>query len=452
MKLVKLWIFILLLMIPVSGGLWAEGLQKPFAVDHDIYNFNITMDSFVFKPQNMDTKLQIDISYPSECSDLKNLPVIFVTDGQWRRMDHKYVHYLTYKKIIPPVVVAGIGYPDEYDAGQVRVVDMMNRPDSFYKAIKEEVIPRTEQRCGAFLKPRFLFGASAGGFFTAYTFLKNALEGDSTFQGYIGASPYLPAGSGITGMAQKLVSKERDFKADLYLAYGETESVAYFHTPNNDLYKILEHPNLKNLRFYHSVYPGADHFDTTRLTLMDGLRLFLGNQESKGIGAVDLKYKSYRYDFKTNTQYYDWKTNLFEEGSYETDPRYSPDKDSGSFKVAVNFNQYNSLRFETSSVYFEDLADREIEFQVFIPDDLAKLKYDLQFLVYSTQQNSLDWISDYSEGFILNRSGWNTFKYRWRGHVKQGNEDCIRGFGVMITRKASAPAWEGNLYFDEVKW
>lgn len=452
MKIVKFWVFILLLMIPFMGGLLAEDLQKPFAVDYDIYNLNITMDSFVFKPQNMDTKLQVDISYPSGCNDLKNMPVIYITDGHWRRMDHKYVHYLTYKKIIPPVVVAGIGYPDEYDAGQVRMVDMMNRPDNFYKAIKEEVIPRTEQRCAANLQPRFLFGASAGGYFTAYTFLKNAIEGDSTFQGYIGASPYLPAGSNITEMARKLVSKEQEFKAGLYLAYGEKESVTYFHTPNNDLYKILEHPNLKNLRFYHSVYPEADHFATTRLTLVDGLRLLLGNQESQGIGAVDLKYKSCRYDFKTNTQYYDWKTNLFESGSWATDPRYSVDKDSGSFKVAANFNQYNALRFETSSVYFEDLADREMEFHVFIPSDLSKLKYDLRFLIYSTSEYSLDWIVDYSESFKLNRSGWNTFKYKWRGKVKQGNENCIRGLGVVITRKDSAPVWEGDLYFDEIKW
>jgi len=453
MKWNRFWMMFLLLVFSVVGGqkLQAGDFQKPFAVDYDIYNFNITMDSFVFKPHNTNTKLQVDFSYP-ESKGLKNLPVIYITDGQWRRMDHKYVHYLSYKKIIPPVVVAGIGYPDDYDAGQVRMIDMMSQPENFFKAIKEEIIPRVEGKYGVDGGQRYLFGASAGGYFTVHTFLKNALEADSTFHGFIGASPYLPAGSSIIEMAQKLVSKEREFKSNLYLSYGEKESITYYHTPNNELYKILENKNLKNLRFHHFVYPGADHFDTTRLTLIDGLRLFLGSQESRGIGAVDLKYGSYHYDFKTSTQYYDWKTNVFVGNSFTTDPQYSLDQGSGSFKLAADFTKYNSLRFETASVFFEGLAGRELEFSVFIPKDLAKLKYNLRLFVYSTHSYSLDWIMDYSESFKLNKNGWNTFKYKWRGKVKQGNESCIRGFGVMITRNDSAPPWKGDLYFDEVKW
>ncbi len=444
----------LLLLLSLAANLesLAETFNKPFAVGQDIYNLNITMDSFIIKPQNTNTEFQIDISYLPESQSFKNLPVIYVTDGQWRRMDHKYVHYLTYKKIIPPVIVSAIGYPEKYNADRVRMADLMGRPEDFFKAIKEEVIPLVEERFSTDSKQRFLFGASAGGYFTAYTFLKNAFEADHTFKGYIGASPYLPSGSKVIEMAKKLVAKKRELNASLYLAYGAEESVTYYHTPNNELYKTLENKNLKNFFFNHYVYPESDHFDTTRLTLIDGLRLFLGEQQFKGVGAIDLNYRSQQYDFKATTQYYDWKTNLFAANSYATDPGYSLTADTGSFKVAADFTLYNSLCFETASVFFEDLVDRELEFNIYLPQDLAELNYDLQFVIYSTKKNSLEWITDYSHSFKLNQSGWNVFKYKWRGNVKQGNADCIRGFGVLINRTKSAPAWKGDLYFDEIKW
>jgi predicted alpha/beta superfamily hydrolase len=454
MKKNQLWVMLLLLLVVVMVGnreLQAEDLVKPFAVDTDIYNFNITMDSFVIKPQNTNTKFQIDISYLPESKNLKNLPVIYVTDGQWRRMDHKYIHYLTYKKVIPPVIVAGIGYPEEYDAGQVRITDLLVEPDNFLKAIKKEMIPLVESRYGADPQKRIVFGASCGGHFAAYSFVKDSLDKDSIFWGYIGSSPYLKgAGAEVIELARELASKERVIKKYLYLAYGEKEGQEEYHSPNDTLYKILATKKLKDLHFYHYVYPGSDHFTNTRLTLIDGLRLLLGNKNGRGIGAKDLKYKTCRYDFKTTTQYYDWQTNLFAQNSHESNPKYSQGVNPGSFKVSADFSKYQSLRFETSSVYFPDLADRELEFNLYVPEDLTKLNYSLQFLIYSTFD--APWITDTSESFQLNKSGWNTFKYKWRGRPISGNINCIRGFGVMISQKASAPAWKGDLYFDEIKW
>ena len=251
-------------------------------------------------------------------------------------------------------------------------------------------------------------------------------------------------------LARNFTSQLRTVRSYLYLTYGELESRNDYHAPNNTLFKILKSKNLIDFHFYHHVYPSSDHFTNTRLTLIDGLRLFLGGRNNRGIGAVDLNYGHFEYDFQTTTQYYDWQTNVFTQNSYAVDPKFSTDQQPGSFKITADFNQYNSLNFNTASVFFKNFADRELEVNIYVPEDLARLEYTLQFLIHSTFNSR--WITDTSKKFSLQKSGWNVFKYKWRGKVTRGNADCIRGFGVIISRPKKAPAWRGELYFDAIKW
>ncbi len=441
---------LLLLFIPCLGNaLLAQIPAKPLAVDYDIYNVNIQLDSYVIKPKYTPYQLRIDISYLPENANQSNLPVIYVTDGQWRRMDHKYIHYLTRKNLIPPVIVAGIGYTEADDAGQVRYTDLVIQPEQFRTELQNELIPLVEGKHRIDPKRRVLFGSSAGGHFVVYSFLQQALQSGSTFYGFIGGSPYLPKQSPVLPLANELTAHERTVANRLYLAYGAKESYRDFQAPNNQLFQILTASNLKRLDFWHHSYAAADHFDVTRLALIDGLRLLLGNATAPEIGAVDLKYRSYHYDFKTTTQFYDWQTNFSDQNALAPGPSPSG-PETQCFKVAADFTRYSRLQFETSSVFFEGLADKDISLRVYIPPALAKLRYSLKFLIYSSFD--LNWITDTSAAFPLRQSGWNTFHYKWRGQRIAGNIDCIRGFGVAIDKPDKAPAWKGDLYFDDVKW
>lgn len=450
---VLLFLVLIVLVIGGSPGCTGEKPLPPFPVEKDIYDFNLTMESFMVKPKYTDYELWIDLSYLPGNERLTNVPIIYVTDGQWRRMDHKYIHYLTYKKLIPPVIVAGIGYPKEVDPDLARVYDLFYDPRSFLREITEEIIPLVEEKYSVDPKRRILFGTSAGGHFVVYSFLQNALDGEMTFSGYIGSSPHL-LNSGVFGIAEKLISQERKVDAGLYLAYGQRESSYAYEGPNKRLFSILKEGKLGKLRFQHHAYPGADHFSNTRLTLVDGLRLLLGGEAQvsapQGNGAIDLPYDTFFYDFRTNTQFYDWDTNLGGECAYSTDPRYSADGQPGSVRVSADFGKCEELVFQTSSVYFPDFADREVKFKIYIPEDLAGLGYELSFLLHSTFD--LQWITDRSEGMVITKSGWNTFHYKWRGKRISGNLDCIRGFGVIIAKKKGAPEWRGDLYFDDIQW
>ena len=450
-------ILLLFVLVPlVAGsiqGRTAEEHLPPFSIEKDIYDFNLAMESFVVDPEYTDYKLQVDLSYLPENKGLPNVPVIYLTDGQWRRIDHKYIHYLTYKKIIPPVLVVGVGYPQEVPADLARMYDLLYDPHSFLREMTEEIIPVVEGKYSVDQNRRILFGASAGGHFVVYAFLQNALAARKTFYGYIGSSPNI-LHTQVFETAEELVSQKRNIDVGLYLAYGQKESSYAYRSPNQRLFAILERGNLGKLRFWRHAYPGADHYSTTRLTLVDGLRMLLGGADRisapQETGAVDLSYQTFFYDFRTSTQFYDWNTNFGAECSYSTDSRYSVDGQSGSVRVSADFGRCEELVFDTSSVYFEDLADKEIEFSVYIPQDLAGLGYELRFLLYSTID--MDWITDRSEGFAITQSGWNTFQYKWRGKPISGNIDCIRGFGISIIRKKTSPAWNGDLYIDDIHW
>lgn len=450
---ILLFFVLVLLMAGSIQGRTAEKHLPPFSIEKDIYDFNLAMESFMVDPEYTDYKLQVDLSYLPENKGLPNVPVIYMTDGQWRRIDHKYIHYLTYKKMIPPVIVAGVGYPKEVPADLARTYDLLYDPRSFLKEMTEEIIPLVEEKHNVDQNRRILFGASTGGHFVVYAFLQNALDSRKTFSGYIGSSPHLLR-TRVFGVAEELISRKREIDAGLYLAYGQKESSYAYGSPNKRLFAILDRGNLGKLRFQHRVYPGADHYSTTRLTLVDGLRLLLGGADRTSApqqaGAIDLSYKTFFYDFRTSTQFYDWNTNFGVECGYSTDPRYSVDGQPGSVRVSADFGQCKELVFKTSSVYFEDFAAKEIEFSVYIPEDLAGLGYELRFLLHSTID--MNWITDRSEAFTIDQSGWNTFQYKWRGKPITGNIDCIRGFGVIISGKKESPAWSGDLYFDDIHW
>lgn len=440
----------LLVLASCAGLSAAPAVLKPFAVQSDIYDLDFEMASVFFDSRVTPYRYQLDISWLPEYANANDRPVIYVTDGHWRRMDHKYVHYLTVKKIIPPVLVVGVGYPDGYDAGTLRYTDLASRPDDFLKSLKKEVIPLVEGKYRVDPGRRYLFGASLGGRFAAHSFLRDALAGDATFCGYIGSSPYL-AGSGVAEMAKQLTARKRAVKKGLFLAYGALEGKYDYQIPNEELFGLLRHKNLSGLDFYHYAYPGSDHFTNTRLTLIDGLRLLLGSGEAKGIGAADLDYRSCTYDFSTRAQFYDWNTNFSTQNTFATDPARGVGGKPGSFRIDADFGQYDTLTFTTSSVYFEGLADREVRFSVHVPADLAGLGYALKFLIYSTFTS--DWICDYSEEeFELDKAGWNTYSYKWRDKPVKGNPDCIRGLGIAVIRRGTARPWRGTLYVDDVRW
>ncbi|HPW51873.1 MAG TPA: alpha/beta hydrolase-fold protein, partial [Spirochaetota bacterium] len=159
------------------------------AINEDIYSINMNMDEYLFYSEIIGDYFRIDVSYmPDSNITNEKIPAFYTTDGQWRGIDHKYIHYLTYKKLIHPVYVIGVGYPQGYDYGKIRERDLTDNPDIFSKAFAKEIIPFIEEKYKIDPKHRILYGASYGGYFTLNSiFINESFRG--LFETFISACP-----------------------------------------------------------------------------------------------------------------------------------------------------------------------------------------------------------------------------------------------------------------------
>jgi predicted alpha/beta superfamily hydrolase len=424
--------------------------SDPFSVTNDIYDMDMVMESTVIESKKLGEPLRIDVSYLPEYKKMK-CPVVYITDGHWRRIDHKYFHYLAKKGLIPPVIVVGIGYPKEFSAKQIwdtRTVDLIFSPEPFLASLQTEIAPYVEGRYSCDPASRYILGASAGGHFSAYAFLKNALDGKMFFKGYIGSSAYLPE-TNLIDRYKSLRTRELSENVSLYLAYGGDEDKATFVWPNDQLFEIVDKAEIKGLSFYHYVYPGRDHYTNTRPTLVDGLRMFLGKPGKRSVGLKDLSYDTFSYDFSHSVSVFDWEAHdAFIGVTHVSDKGLSSNGGKGSLRVNADFGKAATGIIETTFDHFENLAEKNIEFNLLVPEELVKAGYRYRFRIVSTYE----WRSDESEDGVIKKSGWNRLVYRWKNKTKNGDATLARGFSLVIQKPDSAPEWKGDLYFDNIQW
>ncbi len=421
--------------------------ERPFTVAADINDLDMRMESLVLQSKHIVPPLQVDVSWIAGMEKVSDLPVVYLTDGHWRRVDHKYVHHLAARKLIPPVLVVGIGYPAGIDPQSNRARDLYRSPDPFLQAILEEVIPLVEKRFRCSPDRRILFGASMGGYFSLYALRRSVLAASPWFHGYIAASSYMAESALSVGEL-----RGREVPARLYLSYGRHEARGGFAgiiVPNAELFDALDRARLPKLDYVHHVYPDTDHYTNTRPTLVDGVRLLLGTDEARGVGFTDLSQESVQYDFRAAVQVYDWEpVGALRAVALAGTGAPGLDASSGSLWVAADFANGTSGRVNTTFDHFEDLAENELVFHLFVPEDLAKLGYVARFFLSSTYQ----WTEDLGAPVRLEKPGWNRLVFTWKGKETSGDPTLARAVGIVIRRPEGAPAWKGDLYFDEISW
>jgi predicted alpha/beta superfamily hydrolase len=421
--------------------------ERALTVGQDLFDLDMRMESTVVESTRLGARLQLDVSWLAGTEKLSDLPVVYVTDGHWRRIDHKYVHYLVARKLIPPVIVVGIGYPEGVDVMRTRTKDFVAAPDPFLAAIRAEIIPWVESRFRCDPRQRILFGASMGGYFSLYTLRQSALAGEPWFLGYVAASSYQgDAALSLGELRGKVVP------AQLYLTYGGREDRSghgMIPPPNSALFRALDNGTPAKLQVVHHLYPQADHYMTTRPTLVDGVRVILGTKEGRGIGFADLSLEHVQYDFRSSVQVYEWEpTSALRAVALSGEGAPALEGPTRSLQVSADFTVEKSGRLSTTFDHFEDLADNELVFPIYVPESLAKLGYEARFFLSSTYQ----WREDLGEPVKLDRPGWKRLTYSWKGKARAGDPALARSVGVVIVRPEGAPAWKGELFLDGIGW
>jgi hypothetical protein len=358
--------------------------------------------------------------------------------------------------MIPPVIVVGIGYPKNYDYEATRTRDLSDVPENFRKSIVSEVIPFVENQYSCDSTKRVLFGASRGGHFTIYSFLKNALEVGKVFCGYIGASPYLPDRYADTlyEMEEKLAASKMPIDSRLYLSYGDLEGYLFMRGPDEKMFRRLEERNYQGLEFIHHVYPQKNHYTNTRPTMVDGIRLFLADSANRGIGFEDVQQNSLFYHFNNSAEVYDWDYSLDKKQpairNISFDPAKSSEQDgSGSLKAACHFAVSDSSEANIGTVFdhCETLSGKIISAKVYIPEELSGMNCAIKTFVFSTD----DWIYDEQKPIEL-KSGWNDIRWDLSSAHINGHVEEVRQLGWIILHPNEKPAWNGNIYYDEIHW
>ena len=432
-----------------AGG--REQKSDDFVVGADIYSHEIVMESYTVKPAEIPSTLRIDVSYVRGTERRKNLPVVYFTDGHWRRTDHKYMHYLSSRGLIPPVLVVGIGYPEGYDIQRIRYTDLETNPSRFLAAIRNSVIHSVEKKFSCDPARRVLVGASCGGHFSLYAAYEIMKTNRPLFCGFVGSSAYLP-GLDIDYVTGGMKEYRGDSRLFLYLSYGGREEPSLpgaeenIIRPNRELFGVLDSLALKNLRFAHRYNPDTDHYTNSRITYVEGVRLAFNPEDTSPHGFRDLSYGTFRYGFDSRTEMYDWEySGALRNSSYAASDGVSGAK--GAVILNVDFSRDRKGSFATTFDHFENLKGKKITYRIFVPENLAGKKYDAVVTLASTY----GWRNDHGEAVLLDKAGWMTVSHTF-DTVESGDASLARGFGLVIRKGQSSPAVKGSLVVDEVVW
>jgi len=231
-----------------------------------------------FVSQFVGDSIKLDISLPSSYNDStgKIYPVVYLTDGYWRREEHSTIHQMSDNNEIPEVIVVGIGYPDGYDYNNIRVRDLITNANTFLLCIKNEIIPYIENKYMADTLIRTLWGSSYGGYFLIYSFTEHLNLG-KLFKNYICASAALNPPYQHTDLLeneQTLWTNTKVLPVNLYLTVGGDETSSFINSYNGIVEAIESHPFV-DLYFEHEIISSTNHYTVWKPTLLNGLRKFL---------------------------------------------------------------------------------------------------------------------------------------------------------------------------------
>lgn len=247
----------------------------------------ISLASFKLYSQNVKDTFVIDVSLPRSYSKdtEKNYSVIYLTDGYWRREQHKSIHYLSENENVRELIVVGIGYPSTYNFNEIRVRDLVKHADKFLGFIVDELIPKIEMQYRT-NGERTLWGSSFGGYFALYTLLNYPGKTNGVFTNYIIASPppyektYLGDESfTLFDLEKILFTQTNDLPINLYLTVGGNEKVDRFLNPFKELVQLFDQRAYKGLKLISFIDPGKDHFTVWEPTLYQGIRLLLKSND-----------------------------------------------------------------------------------------------------------------------------------------------------------------------------
>ena len=426
-----------------------SGAERPFTIGPDIYSVPVKMEEFSFYSKTLNDHLKLDISYiEGTKSSTEKFAAVYVTDGHWRAVDHKYFHYLSYRKLTDKMIIIGIGYPQGYDYGSIRQRDLTDDPDRFKKALKEEIIPFVESEFPADSSKRILYGASYGGYFTFHSLVSdNGRQG--LFQTYISACAVAKTYSARKLLESKLPTIENR-NANLFFGVG-TDDDNYIVDTNNNFNRILSSADSSGLKWKYNSYSGKDHYTVCRNVFIDGILEFYGHSKRDTRGINDLNYQSAAYDFKKPAELMDWGIMGSKEDSAVKKLTVITAPDGNTELRAVEADciftkDSPNAVIENTFDHFENLSGKTFSISIFAAQGAAG-RYIIALRIKSTY----NWVSDDSS-YVQLKEGWQKLTFRIDSTSAKGSTDLVRSAGFVIKQSEAEYPDKRKFIFSNISW
>ena len=441
--------FIILAAVAVSSAFCSnKPADTAFAIKDDIYSIDMKMDEYVIYSKIIGDYFKIDVSYTPDAEKISaQIPVIYITDGQWRGIDHKYAHYLSYKKLMRPVYAIGVGFPQGYDYGKIRERDLTDNPEKFAKAFAEEIIPFVESKYKIDPQHRILYGASYGGYFTLNSlFINDSFRG--LFETFIAACSVAKTPSAENELYSAL-KKAEGIKKNFYFGVGSADH-PYIVKTNENIINILSSMNKNSLNYKYFNYKDKDHYTVCRNVFIDGLLFFNGIENKKTTGISDIIYQKKTYTFKKQTELYDWT--ILNSKPYDAAKNLSITTDSSSNNHALKADFTFTKESPAGSImtvfdHFENFKGKTLTAEFFVPEN-EKGKYKIALRI----QTTYNWISDESDYAIIDKTGWQKLDFKIDDSCKNGDSGLLRAIGFSIKRTNPDAEKQNDIMITNITW
>ncbi len=225
----------------------------------------------------------IDVSLPAsyDVDTSAQYPVLYLTDGYWRRGQHQPIHDMAREENVKEVIIVGIGYPDSNNPDVIRVRDLINNPGRFLDFILHQLIPYIENNYRT-NREKTLWGSSYGGYFVMYALFNYYTNTKGVFHSYIVASAaalettdFGGTPTDLFGFEQNLASNTTELNVNLHITVGGSEESYRFLDPFKRLVQTLENRRYTGFFMKSYIDPGKDHPTVWEPTLYEGVRMFL---------------------------------------------------------------------------------------------------------------------------------------------------------------------------------
>jgi len=226
----------------------------------------------------IDGAFVIDIVLPDNYDASQKYPVIYITDGNWRREDYADIQALSDAEKMVDVILVGICYPDYFIVDEIRVRDLINYPENFLRFIVKGIIPYINENYNTNTDNETLWGASYGGYFTLYSVLQSYDLTKDIFENYVFASPtFLCSSDNKTLFDYEEIYYQNSQKLDInmYMTVGGLEGEYEFLEPFAEFDEIFKSRNYEGLNYITKIYEGKDHYTVSKPSMLDGFQLFL---------------------------------------------------------------------------------------------------------------------------------------------------------------------------------